>query len=228
MALSAAVLGVALHRVLIARRVLDLPSSAASLGWPAFALLAALVLVIGAAFAWLTARRSAGKAIAGSLVGGLRHTGRAGVLRARQVLVAGEVAAALVLLVVGGLMIRSAARLAAVDPGFRTDSVLTFGVVLPTQDYQHPEDRARFAARVVDALRAIPGVQQAAAGAYAPMGDMRGTRRFAPAGRPTPAPGDEPVALDLPVGPGYFDVMGITLVDGRLFTDRDPPTHHRC
>lgn len=135
----------------------------------------------------------------------------------------GEVAAALVLLVIGGLMLQSAARLSAVNPGFRADGVLTFGVVLPNQNYPEMADRIAFAQRVTDELRALPGVRQAAVGAYAPMGDMRATRRFAPADQPLPAPGDEPVALDLPVGPGYFDVMGIGLVDGRRFSDRDRP-----
>jgi putative ABC transport system permease protein len=219
----AAVIGVVLHRALISRRVLALPASASSLGWETFGLLAALVIVIGAAFAWLTARRSSGRAVSGRLLGSVRQTSSERVLRARQALVVGEVAAALVLVVVGGLMMRSAARLAAVDPGFRTQGVLTFGVVLPMQDYPQPADRARFTTRVVDALRVLPDVRMAAAGAYAPMGDMRGTRRFAPDDRPAPAPGNEPVALDLPVGPGYFEVMGIQLVDGRLFTDRDGP-----
>ena len=214
-------LGIGLHRVLVDRRVLELPATASTLGWEAFALLAALVIAIGAAFAWLTARRSAGQRLRARSLRTTRADQRQGVLRARQALVVGEVAAALVLLVVGGLMIRSAARLAAVDPGFRAQGVLTFGVVLPNQDYPQPQDRVRFSTRVVDGLRALPGVRQAAAGAYAPMGDMRGTRRFAPADRPPPAPGDEPVALDLPVGPGYFDVMGIALVDGRIFSDRD-------
>ena len=53
------------------------------------------------------------------------------------------------------------------------------------------------------------------------MGDMRGTRRFARANQPLPATGQEPVALDLPVGPDYFSVMDIQLKDGREFTDRD-------
>ena len=108
----------------------------------------------------------------GVLLGSGRHTGREGVLRARQALVVGEVAAALVLLVVGSLMLQSAARLSAVDPGFRTDGVLTFGVVLRDEHYTEAGDRVRFATRVVEGLAALPGVRHAAVGAYAPMGDM--------------------------------------------------------
>jgi putative ABC transport system permease protein len=213
--------GVLLHRAIVERGILKLPASASSLGWPAFVLLAVLVLTIGVMFAWITARRSTGRSAAARLLGAVRQTGSVRLVRARQLLVVGEVAAALVLLVVGGLMIQSASRLAAINPGFRTDGVLTFGTVLPMEGYPTPADRVRFTSRVVEALRALPGVRQAAVGGYAPMGDMRATRRFAPADRPPPTSGEEPLALDLPVGPGYFETMGIALVEGRTFTYRD-------
>jgi putative ABC transport system permease protein len=214
-------LGLLLHRTIVERGVLRLPASASTMGWPAFALLAMTVVAIGAFFAWVTVRRSAGRSAAASLLGSLRQTGSRRLVRARQALVVGEVAAALVLLVVGGLMMRSAARLAAVHPGFRTEAVLTFGVVLPMGGYATPADRVRFADRVSEGLRALPGVRETAVGAYAPMGEMRSTRRFAPADRPLPPSGSEPVALDLPVGPGYFEVLGTGLVEGRTFTHRD-------
>ena len=216
----AAAAGVALHRLVIGQRLLELPRTAATFGWPAFAVLVALVLGIGAAFAWIAGRRGDAGSPAGLLTMS-RHTGGPGLVRAREVLVAAEVAAALVLLVTAGLMAQSASRLAAVDPGFRTEGVLTFGVVLPGSDYGDASKRAQFAARVVDGLKALPGVRQAAAGAYAPMGEMRATRRYAAADQPPPEAGQEPVGLDLPVGPGYFEVMGIRLVDGRTFADRD-------
>jgi putative ABC transport system permease protein len=54
-----------------------------------------------------------------------------------------------------------------------------------------------------------------------PMGEMRATRRFALDDKPAPPAGREPVAIDLPVGPGYFDVMGIAVMRGRTFTDQD-------
>ena len=69
----------------------------------------------------------------------------------------------------------------------------------------------------------LPRVRNATVGAYAPMGDMRGTRRFARADQPPPVTGQEPVALDLPVGADYFSVMGIEVKQGRSFTDRDGP-----
>jgi putative ABC transport system permease protein len=219
-ALGAAI-GIGLHRFIVTRRVLALPASAASMGWPAFLLLAGLVLAIGAAFAWIATRRSGARPLSETLLGTARQTSGAALLRARQAIVIAEVAAALVLLTIGALMMQSARRLAAVDPGFRTEQVLTFGVVLPPQDYGQAADRRRFVERVVEGLRTLPGVRDAAAGGYAPMGEMRATRRFAATDRPLPAAGAEPVALDMPVGPRYFEVMGIPLIDGRTFSDRD-------
>jgi putative ABC transport system permease protein len=225
MAGAAGVLAVAiavpLHRTLIAYRLLALPDRAATFGWTAFAALALFVVAIGVAFAALTARRSAHGDRMPLLTASARHGSSVAIARMRQGLVVAEVAAALVLVVVAGLMLQSAARLTRVDPGFRTDSVITFGVVLPSPQYSTPDARRQFVARAIDNLAAIPGVRQVAAGAYAPMGQMRATRRFAPADRPLPPPGAEPLALDLPVGANYFDVLGIPVVDGRVIDARD-------
>jgi putative ABC transport system permease protein len=214
-------LALGLHAFIVEQQVLALPRAANTFGWPALWFLVLLMGLIGAALTRLTARRPTTHSHTQTLVGGGRQTSHAALFRLRQGLVIGEVACALVLLVAAGLMLRSAARLSAVDPGFRTEGVLTFGVVLPPASYPQAADRARFAEEVTRELRALPGVRNAAAGAYAPMGEMRATRRFAALDRPLPDPGAEPVALDLPVGPGYFEVMGITLIDGRGFDERD-------
>jgi predicted permease len=79
----------------------------------------------------------------------------------------------------------------------------------------------RFIESVVEKLEQVPGVSAAASGAYSPMGSMRATRRFAIVGKPTPKPGTEPLAIDLPAGPTYADVMGLRVIDGRWITDRD-------
>jgi hypothetical protein len=60
-------------------------------------------------------------------------------------------------------------------------------------------------------------------GGYAPMGDMRGTRRYARENQPLPQTGQEPVAIEIPVGPDYFAVMDIQVKAGRAFTERDGP-----
>ena len=222
--LIGAALGYALHRVIVQQQLLALPRTANEFGWPPLVALVLLIIGIGTAFAWLAARRSVRSAPSATLLGTVRQTSSRGLVRMRQALVIAEVAAALVLLVTAGLMLQSAARLAAVDPGFRTEGVLTFGVVLPMPPYHRPADRVRFVDAVVEKLRALPGVRSAAVGGYAPMGDMRATRRYAVADRPLPPAGREPVALDLPAGAGYFETMGIQLVAGRTFGERDTAT----
>jgi putative ABC transport system permease protein len=221
--LLAVPLGLALHRAIVDGRLLNLPRTATTFGWAPLAVLAALVAVIGVTLAWIAIRRSTAASPASALLGTARQTSARGVVRMRQGLVVAEVGATLILLVTAGLMLESARRMALVDPGFRTDRVLTFGVVLPGQIYPDPKSRITFADRVVDGLKALPGVTNAAIGAYAPMGDMRGTRRFARANQPLPPTGQEPVALDLPVGADYFSVMDIRLKSGRAFTNADGP-----
>ena len=87
--------------------------------------------------------------------------------------------------------------------------------------YRTPADRLQFVTRVIDKLRELPGVTAATSGGYAPMGQMRATRRYAPADRPPPPAGAEPLALDVTVNVGYFEVMGIPLREGRTFDSRD-------
>lgn len=229
LALSGAALAVAIaipmHRVLVEERVLALPRTATpTIGWPAIAALVILAVAIACILSRLAARRPAIDASASTLLTTARHTGGRSQLRIRQALVVVEVAGALALVVVAGLMLRSATKLMNVDPGFRTENVTTFGVVLPGSAYPDPAARLQFVERVLETLRRIPGVSAAASAGYAPMGQMRATRRFAPADRPLAAAGSELLALDTPVGVGYFEVMGIPLVEGRTFDERDTPT----
>ena len=216
-------LGLALHRAIVGQQLLDLPRTATAFGWEPVAALVVLVLTIGAVLARIAIRRTSSLSASSALMGSVRQTSSRGSMRLRQGLVIAEVAATLMLLVTAGLMLESARRLSSVDPGFRTDNVLTFGVVLPGHAYMEANARLSFANRVVDGLKSLPRVRNATVGAYAPMGDMRGTRRFARADQPPPVTGQEPVALDLPVGADYFSVMGIEVKQGRAFTDRDGP-----
>jgi putative ABC transport system permease protein len=216
-------LGLALHRAIVTYQILNLPRTATTFSWEPVAGLLGLVIVIGELLAAIGIRRTTGASASATLLGSVRQTGHRSVVRLRQVLVVAEVAATLVLLATASLMLQSAQRLASVDPGFRTDQVLTFGVVLPQQAYRDAPARRSFVDRVIDGLKALPGVRNAEVAAYAPMGDMRATRRFARTNRPLPPTGQEPMAIDVPVGPDYFSLMGIALVDGRPFADADGP-----
>jgi putative ABC transport system permease protein len=224
-AIVAGVMAWPMHRIVVEQRLLTLPrTTSATIAWPAVAVLALIVMAIGVLLARITARKQSVNASASTLLSASRQTASPPQVRLRHALLIVQVAGALALVVVAGLMVRSAAKLAHVDPGFRTESVITFGVVLPSSAYAEPPARLQFVERVLEELQRLPGVSAAASAGYAPMGQMRATRRFAPTDRPLPAPGSETLALDTPVGPGYFEVMGIPLVAGRTFTERDTAT----
>lgn len=191
----------------------------ATLGPATFLFLIALMSVTAVSLGWIVSRRATRAA---ALATGQRaQSSTRDVVRLRQALVSVEVGAAVVLLVAAGLLLQSAARLVAVDPGFAQKNVITFKLGLPTSRYPDPAARTRFVEAVVERLAQLPGVDAAASGAFPPMTDFRATRRFAVDGDPIPPPGSEPLAIDLPASPSYADVLGLRIVAGRWISDRD-------
>jgi predicted permease len=208
-----------LRRLLVLGRLMPAEEiERASVGPAPILFLIALTIVTAVILGWIVSKRAAKTALAS----GMRtHSAARETVRLRQMLVSVEVGAAVVLLLAAGLLLQSAARLIAIDPGFRSDNVITFQVSLPMSRYMELPARVRFIESVVERLQAVPGVSAAASGAFSPMGSMRATRRFTIAGRPLPKPGTEPLAIDLPAGPTYADVMGLRVLDGRWITERD-------
>ncbi|HEX6165007.1 MAG TPA: ADOP family duplicated permease [Vicinamibacterales bacterium] len=212
---------VGLRRLLVLGRLMSQEAiDRAGSGAAPFAFLIALTILTGVLLGWVVSRRAARIALSPGLrtVSAARET-----VRLRQALVGIEVGAAVVLLLAAGLLLQSASRLMAIDPGFRAGNVITFQIGMPMNRYEGPLPRIRFVEAVVDKLRNLPGVSDAASGAYAPMGSTRATRRFAIAGKPLPEPGTEPLAIDLPAGPTYASVMGLRVIDGRWISERDRP-----
>ena len=155
---------------------------------------------------------------------GLKEGGRttAGVGRrsARRALVVVEVALAVVLVTGAGLMIRTVQRMLAVDPGFRSDGVLTMRLTAPSTSYPEPADVAAFYAELL-VLRVRAARVRAAGGTSslaltAELGDWG----FMIEGRPAEE-GNNPKGDWLAVTPGYFESLGIRLVAGRLLTAAD-------
>jgi predicted permease len=141
--------------------------------------------------------------------------------RIRGVLVVAEVAVSLILLIGAGLLINSFLRLRNVDPGFRTNNLLTMGVVLPETKYPDHARRSAFYTEMIRRVEALPGVQSAAVTNWIPLvrqGDSVGVTFE---GRPAPEPGKMPIAVTRVVSPHYFNTMGIQLLQGRQFTDQD-------
>src|SRR5919197_255910 len=143
--------------------------------------------------------------------------------RAQGALVVTEVALALVLLVGAGLLLKSYARLRRVDPGFSPERVLTARLSLPESKYPDKDRQAAFARQALERIRAVPGVRAAGVVSDLPMSGSRSGRSFDIEGRETPSGPDSltPQADYRKVSPDYFRAIGMRLVRGREFTERD-------
>ncbi|MBN2595009.1 MAG: ABC transporter permease [Sedimentisphaerales bacterium] len=144
--------------------------------------------------------------------------------RLRQFLVVSEVALALVLLVAAGLLIKSFSRLLDVNPGFRTGGVLTFQVTM-TGESSSPQ-KVNFIKQIVERLKALPGVQAAAATDSLPLTQFNRITVVDIEGRPPidlsrAQPGDVTPVSRPTVTLGYFNAMGIPVRNGRAFTSQD-------
>ena len=144
--------------------------------------------------------------------------------RLRQMLVASEVALALVVLSGAGLMIKSMSRLMGVDPGLNPKNVLTMGLSLPQEAiYVGPPGLPRFCQDLDDYVGAVPGIVSVGAVAHLPFEGNAG-RGFQIEGRPPADPGNLPGASYSVACPNYFRAMGIAVLKGREFTHRDTLT----
>ncbi|HKC24291.1 MAG TPA: ABC transporter permease, partial [Thermoanaerobaculia bacterium] len=146
--------------------------------------------------------------------------------RLRGLLVVGEFALALVLLIGAGLLLRSFWRLQNVEPGFDSENVVTAAVWLPQPNlpetgpyFKHPP-RALLYSKILAGLERIPGVTRAGGVSALPLSGQRPTNAFTVEGR-APEAGGTATAESFNASPGYFEAMRIALVRGRLFTDAD-------
>jgi putative ABC transport system permease protein len=144
--------------------------------------------------------------------------------RLRHGFVVAEIALAVVLLVGAGLFLRSFAALRSLNPGFDARNVLTMRVSLPFAKYGQPEQRLRFFREAVARITAVPGVQRAGAVSFLPFAALGAATNFTIEGRPEPLPGQSPVTDVRVCDNGFFATLGIPLVHGRLFTDREMQT----
>jgi putative ABC transport system permease protein len=146
--------------------------------------------------------------------------------RTRATLIVTEFALALVLLVTATLFLRSFVKLYGVPPGFRIDHVLTARLWMPlpndpaTGPYTRHEQRLPFFRRATDRIRAIAGVEHVGWVSRLPLGGGRGSALFLIEGRP-PETAALGVVEPLQASPGYFDALGIPVLNGRHFTDDD-------
>jgi len=142
--------------------------------------------------------------------------------RTRRLLVVGEIAIAVIILTCAALMYRSVARLAGLDVGFRPDRLVAIDVHAPSVQTSNRTTAHRFYARVLDALRTLPSVESVAGVAGRPLKGAIGLdSSWQREGQVVEEAKRNPWANLETVTPGYFETMGIRLLEGRTFTDDD-------
>lgn len=151
--------------------------------------------------------------------GGRGTTGDRRSQRTRSSLVVSEIALATVLVIGAGLLIRSFSRVLAAPEGFNADHVLTMQTSLSPGRYANPSQRVRFVDQSLDRIHALPGVVSAGVTSRLPLNGGRSIRSIAVKGRTAPLKDDG--ADYIVVSPDYFTAMGIGIVRGRAFTQRD-------
>jgi predicted permease len=219
-------LGVAGVRTLVASMEVSLP------GWVRLdgtvrAALFGVSMVLGTAllfglFPALQARRLDVRGALSS--GGGRLSGTVPQRRLLDGLVIAEVALAAILLVAGGLLLRGYNRLLDVEPGFRTDGVMSFGIVPPSVRYPGTASLQALYGSLLERLGAIPGVEHAGAVTCPPLTCHWGYFMVAE-GQDPPRPGEpDPVILVRVATSEYFAAAGTPLVHGRFFTETEGDT----
>jgi predicted permease len=142
--------------------------------------------------------------------------------RGHAILVTSEIAIAIVVVFLSSLVVRSFAKLTSVDPGFRTDHLLSAELTLPSPHYTDSSPLTnRFYQQILDKLAHTQGVISAATTTQVPLRPSQTMTRFLIEGAPPLAPGSYPFAQIRFVSPDYFRTMGIPVLKGRTFTESD-------
>ena len=136
-------------------------------------------------------------------------------------LVIAEVACAVVLLIGSGLLLKSFVRLREINFGLNTANIVTAQISLPRAKYGEPQQQAAFTGDVLRRLATAPGITSAGAIVSLPLGGPTASRYFSVEGRPPTRPGEGLNAQFNIASPGYFETVGIPLLRGRLFSERD-------
>jgi len=226
LAITGGVIGVALALLTVQLLVAGLPPDALprqqGIGIDASVLgfTVLLSVVTSVAFGLVPSLQSSKTDLTESLkAGGKNQAGDARGRTVRSGLVIVEIALAMVLLVGAGLLTRSFMRLQSIDPGFNAQNLLTMKVSVAGT--AHSAKRGEFFREIVARTQSLPGVKSASAINHLPLSGDRWGTPFAVEGQPAPPPGQSPSTTFRFVHPKYFETMGIPLLSGRDFDDRD-------
>ena len=185
-------------------------------------LLAGLTAASAAIFGLIPALHGTGGPADSSLRNmGRTTTGTAASTRLRRVLVGAQFAIATPLLVVAVLLLLSLDRLARVDLGFDTRNLLTGAISLPAAQYRDAAAVGTFWNELQRKVEAVPGVKGVAFADGLPPAGVNNFNNFELEELPTAAGQSQPVTPWVAVSPEYFQLLGLALVEGRLFDDRD-------
>jgi putative ABC transport system permease protein len=132
-----------------------------------------------------------------------------------------QIALSLLLLVCGGLLIRSFDKLLRVDPGFKPEKLLTLEYRLPRNKYEKSEAQWNTHRQIVERISEVPGVTSVSLVRGLPFSGNGGSTGIVLPDREVPQKGKEPKVMLNTAMPNYFETMGIPFIEGRLFDDRD-------
>jgi putative ABC transport system permease protein len=184
---------------------------------------ASLALITAAIFGILPALQAARSGISEALKeGGRTSTGSR--QRLRRTLVVAEMSLTLPLLVAAGLGVLGTNRFLNGPQGYDPDGVLTMKLVLPDRTYADAEASRQFVTRAVEAINAVPGVEQAAVVNHPPVSSSNATVQIEIDGHAPASPSDPPSVDWRVVTPEYFSVMSIPIREGRAFARSDTDT----
>ena len=175
-------------------------------------------MVAGLAGGLAPAIRAGSQSVSGNGTGPRSVTRGVAGDRWRRGLIGFELALAVVVLVLAGVLTRSVISLDRVDIGLAVDNLTTFSVSLPAEGYEHPTAAGAFSERLLSALRAYPGVTDAAAGTSLPIGDAEPGVVVALTATPS---ADYRPTLIYSVTPGYAKAFGIPIRRGRFLEPAD-------
>lgn len=183
---------------------------------------AAIVIVTGILFGIAPAFHSSRSDLVGSLKeGGRGASTSAGRMRVRNVLAAAEIALAFILLSGAALLVQSFYRLQQVDPGFDSTNVITMHLPMTSEQYPDGPHIISYLGQVMEKLRAVPGVRDAATTGALPFEGWPDGMPFLIEGRPFVDMANRPSCGYKPVSPSYLSTLGMKLVKGRWLAESD-------
>ena len=193
-----------------------------SLHWTVFVFAAAVSLLTGFLFGLVPALKMASPNLQGTLRSGSRGvTGKASQFRLSMVLVMGQIGLSVVVITAAGLMLHSLYSLSKVDPGFRTERVMTAEVSLDSAACQEKGRCNAFFATLLNEAHGIVGTEAVALTDSLPLSGRDNNYVYDAEGHPRDARQSALLATGRTVSPDYFATLGMRLMRGRMLTDQD-------